>query len=121
MCRPGPVYQIDVGHPCPDDPLSLESSVLIPQFTIRRLLWMTTVCGAFCLIVSLAARGNAWALALSAAGLGLVVCFLFFSFLFASAWCAFFLTQQFGSNRRPDSPFAQHRPPPQVIPSEGQV
>ena len=78
-----------------------------------------TACAAFFLIVSFASHGTAWAVAISAAVFGLMVCFLLYCLLFALAWCAFSLRRLLGSNRQMDSPFAKDEPPPQVIPGKG--
>ena len=92
--------------------------MLVPQFTVRRLFCLITVCAGIFLIVSLARQGGAWAVAISAAVAGLIATFTIYIGLFAVTWFVHSATVRVKKPVRPDSPFAQHRPPPQIIPEE---
>jgi hypothetical protein len=60
--------------------------MLIPQYTIRWLLGLTTVCAVICSIFALALRGSSAAAAVSIAILALVVVALVHIALFALVW-----------------------------------
>jgi hypothetical protein len=92
--------------------------MLIPRFTIRRLLLITALCGAFFLVVSLAIRGRVWAAAISVAVLAAAVSFCSFAVFFAAAWLVSRAGGLAARRREPASPFAQHSPPPRVVPEE---
>jgi hypothetical protein len=81
-------------------------SMLIPRFTIRWLLGLTTLAAGVSLILSHAVRGQAWALGI-VAGLGsLLVLALYFVVTFFVAW---FVSRTWGAagNQSPGgSPFA---------------
>ena len=47
--------------------------MLTPQFTLRRLLFIVTVCAVLSLVPTIAARGYLWAVALAMALLGALV------------------------------------------------
>lgn len=47
--------------------------MLAPQFTLRRLLGVVSVCAVACCALGFAARGHLWAVAIGMALLGLVV------------------------------------------------
>jgi len=65
-----------------------ERRPLVPQFTLRWLLGLTTVCAFLFAIVGLAARGHAWAIGISA-GLGTVVFMaVIYALLFGCVWVA---------------------------------
>jgi hypothetical protein len=92
--------------------------MLIPRFTIRWLLLLTTVCSFFFFVVAFAVRGSAWAGAISIAVAGLVGAFILFGAFFGFA---FVLAALFGLIRnRPTggTPFATAEPPVQIIPPE---
>jgi len=92
--------------------------MLIPRFTIRWLLLLTTVCSFFFFVLACAVRGSGWAGAISIAVAGLVVAFILYGAFFGFA---FVLTSLFGQIRsRPTggTPFATAEPPPQIIPPE---
>ena len=52
--------------------------MLIPRFSVRFLLFLTTVCAVFFYIVTLAVQGSLWATAVSVAIAGLVLSMLVF-------------------------------------------
>jgi hypothetical protein len=93
--------------------------MLIPRFTLRRLLLVMTGISVVCVIIAQASRGHAWAIAISMAVAGLVLCFLVYAALFSAA---FTLAAMFGLTRRravvAASPFAAAQPPEQLVPPE---
>ena len=74
--------------------------MLIPRFSIRFLLLLTTVCAVFFFIVTLATQGSQWATAVSVAMAGLVLTMLVQASTFGVAWA---LTTFFGVFRRAES------------------
>jgi len=60
--------------------------MLIPRFSIRWLLGLTTFSACISLVLSFAVRGHAWAIGVVAGLWVLVVTFLFFSLAFLLAW-----------------------------------
>lgn len=93
-------------------------STLLPRYSIRRMLVMTTVCAVFFLILSLAVRGHLWAAAVSiAVGSGILVVIVG-AILFTVAWFVSLVVQTLRPRRKAESPFAQFRPPPQLITPE---
>lgn len=90
--------------------------MLIPRFSIRSLLLLTTGCGFVFLILNFGVRGHFWARAVWIGLASLLLSFVLFAAFFAGA---FVLASLFGMVRREPkaaSPFATDRPPPQVIP-----
>ena len=60
--------------------------VLIPQYSVRWLLAITTVCGVIFSIVALGLRGHTWATGVSIGILSLVVLAFVYALVFAVAW-----------------------------------
>jgi hypothetical protein len=60
--------------------------MLIPRFSLRWLLGLTTAFAVLSLVWSFAFRGHAWALGMSAAVNGLVLLFAFHAGAFLIAW-----------------------------------
>jgi hypothetical protein len=60
--------------------------MLIPQFSIRWLLAVTTVCAVVFSVVGLAVHGSAWATAVSVGIGSLVILGLVYGLLFAVVW-----------------------------------
>lgn len=60
--------------------------MLIPQYSLRRLLGIMTVCAVMLSVVGLGIRGSAWASALTVAMVALVVLAAVHAFLFAAVW-----------------------------------
>jgi hypothetical protein len=90
--------------------------MLIPRFSLRLLLGVTTVCALFFLVVNFAFRGEYWAIAVAVAVAGLVTTMLVHVVVFASAWS---LAAGWAILfRRPvaKSPFATSGPPQQIFP-----
>jgi uncharacterized membrane protein len=70
----------------------------IPQFTIRWLLGLMTVCGVISSIIALAMRGHLWALGISVALGTLVLFMLIAACLFLIVW----IFTGFGASRNPN-------------------
>jgi hypothetical protein len=88
--------------------------MLIPRFSLRWLLWLTTVSALVSLVLSFAVRGRAWALGITAGLWCLVAVFVFFVLAFLAAWLVANTKAGFRSVLRPqdlraagESPFAQ--------------
>jgi hypothetical protein len=60
--------------------------MLIPRFTLRWLLGLTTFCAGVSLVLSYAVRGHAWAIGVSAGLWSLVIVGLFYVAAFLTAW-----------------------------------
>jgi hypothetical protein len=90
--------------------------MLIPRFSIRVLLVVTTVCGLFFYVVTLAIQGSHWAIAVSAAVGGLLVNFLLFVGVFSFGWLLAALRRSVRPSLQSGSPFATSDPPQQIIP-----
>ncbi len=89
--------------------------MLMPKYTIRRLLLITAVSGVFFAIVAAAARGNHWAIALSAAITSLFVMLLFHAIVYVVAWWISATYDASRPQRKPTSPFANAAMPPQLV------
>jgi len=98
--------------------------MLIPRYTVRRLLVITAICGVFFWILAIALNPNVelqnkvWAAAISIAVVSLAVAFACYGAFFG---VAYILATLFGLVRqRPDggTPFATAEPPPQIIPPQ---
>jgi hypothetical protein len=90
--------------------------MLIPRFSLRWLLIVTTVCGLFFYVVALATQGSHWAIAVSAAIATLLVNFLVYAVFFAFGWLLATLRGSARSPQTSGSPFATAEPPAQIIP-----
>lgn len=80
--------------------------MLLPQFTIRRMLALMAVCGVLFLVLSMAVAGHAWAIGISVAIGSVVVVFAVYAALFFGIWLLTLLP--WGGGRLPPtrSPFA---------------
>lgn len=93
--------------------------MLIPRFTLRWLLVLTTICGGLSLVLSYAMQGHEWAIAISVMLAAVPLLFLLHAFAFTAAWgfsqVANALT---GMAYKPKgvSPFATAGPPKQIVP-----
>jgi hypothetical protein len=91
--------------------------MLIPRFSIRWLLGLTTFSAGVSLILAYAVRGQPWAIGIVAGLWAVVIIATFYATTFLMAW----LLNQFLStallNRRPagDSPFAASDPSPSQL------
>ena len=92
--------------------------MLIPRFTIRWLLMLTTVSAVFFLIVTCAVRGDAWAVSVSLGVVSLAVAFLVYGAFFGFAWLVASVVSVFREGPSRKTPFATAEPPPQIIPPE---
>ncbi len=92
--------------------------MLLPRFTIVRLLQITLVCGLISLVASYGVRGAAWAAGLTIAVGSLLVAMLIYAVFFCVAWwvAGNALTARSSPERK--SPFNQASPPPQWIKPE---
>ena len=90
--------------------------MLIPNFSIRLILFITAVAAIFFLIVNLAMKGHFWATPVATAMAVAMAALLLYAIMFSTA----FLLTRFTSLARPKkraiSPFATDTLPPQVIP-----
>ena len=91
--------------------------MLIPRFTVRRLLVITAVCGCCFLIFSLGLQGHYWAAAILTVVVSFLLILLLHVGLFAVAWVISLLVVREAS-QVVRSPFSEHRQPPQVIPED---
>jgi hypothetical protein len=90
--------------------------MLIPRFTIRWLLSLTTVSAVFFLIVTCAVQGDAWAVAVSLGVASLAIAFLVYGVLFGVAWLIASAVGVFRAAPSGRTPFATTEPPPQIVP-----
>jgi hypothetical protein len=90
--------------------------MLLPRFSLRLLLGLTTVCGVFFLVVLEATRGRAWAIAGTAAVAGLLLTLFFYAAIFVMAWVLAAVWTRLVRRPVMRSPFAAAGPPPQLIP-----
>lgn len=108
--------------------------MIIPRFTVRRLLLITAIAAVFFGIVSAALRGArdagsidverrvvnpayaAAALSVGIASVGLLGAT--FSVFFLASWIAAQLASLGRPSSAPKSPFAQHTPAPQLLPPD---
>jgi hypothetical protein len=80
--------------------------MLIPQFTLRRLLALTAVCGGVFLVLSQAVAGSAWAIGVSVAIGSLVAVFAAYAAVFGGVWILTLLPLGRDRRRQAGSPFA---------------
>jgi hypothetical protein len=60
--------------------------MLIPQFSLRRMLGLTAAIAVVFLVMGWAIRGNAWAIGVSAAVVALTLAGLVYAAMFAVVW-----------------------------------
>jgi hypothetical protein len=89
--------------------------MLIPRFSLRHLLILTTASAIFFYVVAMATRGHQWALVVSIAGSSVLLALVVHAVLFAIAWLLTLLGSMFTNRRVAASPFANASPPPQLI------
>lgn len=90
--------------------------MLIPRFSIRSLLLVTTVCALVFLVFRLALKEHSWAVGLSVTILCMVGAFVLYGSLFLVSLAVVRFTSLAKPPERHESPFATDRLPPQVIP-----
>ena len=92
--------------------------MLIPQFSVRRLLlWMALSAICF-LVVSMALRGASWAAALSVSGAFVCLGLGIYAMLFTLSWVCQLTLRRLQGPAAPESPFAHDQLPTQVIPKD---
>ena len=89
--------------------------MLIPRFSLRQLLAITTASAIFFYVVAMATRGFQWAIVVSIAGSSVLLALLVYAVLFAVAWLLTLLGSLFTARHAAASPFANAAPPPQLI------
>jgi|SRR5689334_3479362 hypothetical protein len=81
--------------------------MLIPRYSLRWLLGLTTFSALVSLILSYAVRGNAWAIGMASGLWTVVIVGLFYVAAFLAAWLiAQVFTVMRGGAKRGESPFA---------------
>jgi hypothetical protein len=88
--------------------------MLIPRFSLRWLLGLTTFCAAASLILAAAVRGEFWAIGAAAALASVAVVALLHIATFTGAWLLSGLEQALFQRTRGTSPFATKVPAPPV-------
>lgn len=89
--------------------------MLIPRFSLRQLLVITTASAIFFYVVAMATRGHQWAMAISIAVSSVFGALIVYTCLFGIAWLLTLAGGSFTKRRVASSPFANAAPPPQVI------
>ena len=89
-----------------------------PQFSIRKLLLFTVVCGLFFYLVSMAVRGHEWAIPLVVVGLAAVASLVVYALFFLVAWVFSLVLKDLHWKPQSESPFAKDRPAPQIVPPD---
>lgn len=84
--------------------------MLIPQYSIRFLLGLTTACAVAFMFLGMAVRGNSWAFGVTAALGTLCLVMLLYAAMFALLWLASLVFRSQAS--RGDSPFGLAVPAP---------
>ncbi|HTN76308.1 MAG TPA: hypothetical protein VL096_13715 [Pirellulaceae bacterium] len=90
--------------------------MLIPKFSFRTLLLVMLANAGLCLLISLAIRGQSWAIACCAAIGGLVLVFGLYVVVFLLSAPIALLSTALQRMPEPASPFATGAPPPQIMP-----
>jgi len=90
--------------------------MLIPRFSLRFLLVLTTLSGVFFFVVAQAVRGYPWAIALTAALTAFLGTLVLHAMVFGLAWTITYYWRLLARRESIGSPFATSAPPPQVIP-----
>ena len=89
--------------------------MLIPRFSLRQLMAVTTVSALFCYVIAMATRGHQWALAISVAVSSVLLALVVHASLFAVAWLLALVGRLFTKERIAASPFANAAPPLQLV------
>lgn len=88
--------------------------MLIPRFSLKRLLIAVTVSGVMAYVLAQAVRGSAWGIAVSVALATLVATAGLYAVTFLLAWGISRVGVR-ARKRHAASPFATHTPPPQIL------
>jgi hypothetical protein len=91
--------------------------MLIPRFSIRWLLGLTTFSAGVSLVLAYAVRGQPWAIGIVAGLWAVVIVAVFYSSAFVLAWLLnqFLAVTFLKRHRAGDSPFAAPQPAPSPI------
>lgn len=89
--------------------------MLIPRFSLRLLLLITTASAIFCYVLAMATRGQEWAIVFSIAVSSVLLALIVHAVLFAIAWMLALMGSMFTKPHVAASPFADAAPPPQLI------
>lgn len=89
--------------------------MLIPRFSLRQLLLITTASAVFCYVLAMATRGQTWAIVISTAVSSVLLALIVHAVLFVIAWLLALMGSMFTKQHVPASPFANAAPPPQLI------
>jgi hypothetical protein len=89
--------------------------MLIPRFSLRQLLAVTTACALFCYVIATATRGQQWAIAVSLAVSSVLLALVVYAVVFAIAWLLTLIGGLFTKRIVATSPFANAAPPPQFV------
>ena len=85
--------------------------MLIPRFSLRTLLGAMTVFAVLALVVSMAVRGQSWAIGVAAGAASLVLALVVNAALFVAAASATAIVDVFRPRDAGQSPFADSRLP----------
>ena len=89
--------------------------MLIPRFSLRQLLAITTASALFCYVIAMATRGQQWAIAISLAISSVLLALVVYAAVFAIAWLLTLMGGLFARQNVAASPFANAAPPPQLV------
>jgi hypothetical protein len=91
--------------------------MLIPRFSIRWLLGLTTFSAGVSLVLAYAVRGQPWAIGIVATLWAVVIIAVFYAAAFILAWLLnqFLATTYLKRRRAGDSPFAAASPAPSPL------
>ena len=95
--------------------------ILIPRFSLRGLLIIIGVCGGIFAVLPFAVQGEAWALAITITFVSALSVALAFAALYLVTWFVGLVVSGVRGSNVPESPFAEHTPPPQIIEPEEPV
>lgn len=90
--------------------------MLVPTFSIRWLLGITTISAFFFLVVNFAIAGHTWAYCAATAIVVFALAFMFYGLMFLFAFWMTRITRLARPKPKPSSPFATDTLPPQIIP-----
>ncbi len=90
--------------------------MLIPRYTLRRLLLVMTGVALFSLVIAQAVQAKPWAIGLVAAVAGLFLSATLYACVFVGAWAIAGLRSGKGRQVSSQNPFRSASQPPQIIP-----
>lgn len=92
--------------------------MLAPQFSLRKLLFFTVLCCLFAYLISMAVRGEQWALPFVIVGIAAVTAMVLYAVFFLIGWIFSLLLKDRRRKPNTESPFASDRPAPQILPPD---